>query len=166
MKIEQEEKLIDKDQIGKALGRVPSGLFVVAAKYGDREDAVLASWVNQCSFEPPAVSIVLAKARPARLLVEASGSFIVNVLSKDSNGLLKRFSKPPKADAPVFEGVDIARGFQGIAILNDAVSYLECKVVDQMAVGDHVTYFGEIVGGGMLKGGEPYIHVRNSGLNY
>ncbi|NIQ04128.1 MAG: flavin reductase, partial [Nitrospinaceae bacterium] len=39
-----------KKDIGKALGRVPSGLFVLTAKCEDREDAVLASWVNQCSF--------------------------------------------------------------------------------------------------------------------
>ena len=82
-----------KKQIGKALGRVPSGLFVVTAKHDEREDAVLASWVNQCSFEPPTLSIVLATVRPARLLVEASGGFIVNVLGKESKALLKHFFK-------------------------------------------------------------------------
>mgnify|MGYP001282976974 CR=1 FL=1 len=87
-----------KKEIGKALGRVPSGLFVVTAKHDEREDAVLASWVNQCSFEPPTLSIVLATVRPARLLVEASGGFIVNVLGKESKTLLKHFFKSPQDD--------------------------------------------------------------------
>ena len=42
----------NKKQVGKALGRVASGLYVVTAKYENKEDAVLASWVNQCSFDP------------------------------------------------------------------------------------------------------------------
>ncbi|MBI4389957.1 MAG: flavin reductase family protein, partial [Nitrospinae bacterium] len=57
-------------------------------------------------------------------------------------------------------------GLNGIAVLKDAVSYLECEVVDQQAVGDHVVYFGKIVGGGILQGGEPYVHVRNNGFTY
>ncbi|MBI5427893.1 MAG: flavin reductase family protein [Nitrospinae bacterium] len=156
-----------RDRIGKALGRVPSGLFIVTARYEDRQDAVLASWVNQCSFEPPAVTIALAKTRPARLLVEASQSFIVNVLNKDPNGLLKRFCKAPAdPNASVFEGLEVQEGFKGITVLKDAVSYLECEVVDQRPVGDHVVYFGKIVGGGILQGGEPYVHVRTNGFSY
>ena len=45
----------NKKEVGKALGRVASGLYVITAKFEDKEDAVLASWVNQCSFDPPAV---------------------------------------------------------------------------------------------------------------
>ncbi len=154
----------NKTQIGKALGRVPSGLFVITAKCGDREDAVLASWVNQSSFDPPTVSIALATLRPARLLVEGSKAFIVNVLGKDSNGLLKHFSKPPQDD--LFKGVKTVKGYQGIRVLKEAVSYLECQLTGSMPAGDHVLYVGEIVGGKMLEGGDPYIHVRTNGFNY
>jgi len=156
----------DLEKSGKALGRLASGLFILTARFEDREDAVLASWVNQCSFAPLTVSVALAKVRPARLLVEASDAFTLNVLGKNSNGLLKRFSKPPAAEASIFEGLDIRRGAQGIAVLNDAVSYLECEVIQQAPVGDHVLYVGKVVGGDLLQGGEPYVHVRNSGLSY
>ncbi len=154
----------DKIQVGKALGRVASGLFVVTAKCGDQEDAVLVSWVNQCSFDPPAVSIVLGTVRPARLLVEGSNAFIVNVLGKDDNTLLKHFSKPPKED--IFKGIKTSRGAHGIRVLKDAVSCLECEVVNSVFSGDHVLYIGEIVGGKVLKGGDPYVHTRTNGFNY
>ncbi|MFQ5449351.1 MAG: flavin reductase family protein [Nitrospinaceae bacterium] len=154
----------NKKQVGKALGRLPSGLFVVTAKCGDREDAVLASWVNQCSFEPPAISIALATVRPARVLVEGSRSFILNILGKDANGLLKHFSKPPEKS--VFQGLKTSKGLNDIRILNDAVSYLECKVTQSVPAGDHVIYVGEVVGGKLLKGGDPYFHVRSNGFNY
>ena len=85
----------NKKEVGKALGRIPSGLFVVTAKYKDKEDAVLASWVNQCSFDPPAVTVALGVTRQARLLIEASQTFVVNVLGKDSNDLMKHFFQSP-----------------------------------------------------------------------
>ena len=149
--------------MGKALGRVASGLFVVTAKCEDKEDAVLASWVNQCSFDPPAVTIALGVMRAARLLVEGSGAFIVNVLPKDDMTLLKHFSRPPE---DIFKGVKTRKGLEGIRILSDAVSYLECEVVQAIQSGDHVLYVGEIVGGKTLKGGDPYTHVRDNGFNY
>ena len=153
----------NKKQVGKALGRIASGLFVVTAKCEDKEDAVLASWVNQCSFDPPAVTIALGTLRQARLLVEGSGAFIVNVLPKDDMTLLKHFSRPPE---DIFKGVKTRKGLEGIRILSDAVSYLECEVVQAIQSGDHVLYVGEIVGGKTLKGGDPYTHVRDNGFNY
>ena len=153
----------NKKQVGKALGKVASGLYVVTAKCEDKEDAVLASWVNQCSFEPPAITIALATLRSARLLVEASEAFIVNVLPKEDMALIKHFSRPPEE---IFKGVKTRKGFNGIKILSDAVSYLECEVAHSMQAGDHVLYVGEIVGGKNLKGGDPYIHVRDNGFNY
>jgi flavin reductase (DIM6/NTAB) family NADH-FMN oxidoreductase RutF len=101
--------------------------------------------------------------RSARLLVEASEAFIVNVLPKDDMALLKHFSRPPE---DIFKGVKTRKGLEGIRILSDAVSYLECEVVQAMQAGDHVLYVGEIVGGNTLKGGDPYIHVRDNGFNY
>ena len=159
----EENFVKNKKQVGKALGRIASGLFVVTAKCEDKEDAVLASWVNQCSFDPPAVTIALGVMRAARLLVEGSGAFIVNVLPKDDMTLLKHFSRPPE---DIFKGVKTRKGLEGIRILSDAVSYLECEVVQAIQSGDHVLYVGEIVGGKTLKGGDPYTHVRDNGFNY
>ena len=123
----------NKKQMGKALGKVASGLYVVTTKCEDKEDAVLASWVNQCSFEPPAVTIALATLRSARLLVEASEAFIVNVLPKEDMALLKHFSRPPEN---IFKGVKTRKGIDGISILTSAVSYIECEVAHSMQAGD------------------------------
>jgi flavin reductase (DIM6/NTAB) family NADH-FMN oxidoreductase RutF len=156
--------LKSKKQVGKALGRVASGLFVVTAKHEDREDALLASWVNQCSFDPPAVTLAVAKTRPLRLLVEASDRFIVNVLGKESKALLKHFSRPPSNS--VFEGLNLTRGFHDIPVLKDAVSCLECELTGSVVGGDHVVYVGKVVGGKVLAGREPYTHVRETGFSY
>ena len=158
----------NKDQVGKALGRVASGLFIVTARHEEKEDAGLASWVSQCSFEPPALTIVLAENRPARRLIEASGAFIVNVLNNDTDGLLKKFCKgPAKPGASVLENLKARKGYKDIAILEESVSYLECKVINQVPVGDHVLYVGEILGGEVLNADDkPYFHTRSNGFGY
>ena len=159
-----ELKVKNKKQVGRALGRVPSGLFIVTTKFQDKEDAVLASWVNQCSFDPPEVTLALGQMRNARLLIEASQAFIVNILGKESNDLMKHFFKSHRGS--IFDGLKTRKGIEEIRILNDAVSYLECRLTNRVISGDHVVYFGEVVGGKMLKAGEPSIHVRDNGFNY
>src|SRR5918999_987649 len=50
-----------KQTVGKALGRVPSGVFILTAAHNGESAAMMASWVQQAAFDPPAVSIAMAK---------------------------------------------------------------------------------------------------------
>jgi len=102
--------------------------------------------------------------RNARLLIESSEAFIVNVLGKESKDLMKHFFK--SHEGSIFDGLKTRKGIEEIRILTDAVSYVECRLSDAVVSGDHVVYFGEVVGGKMLKGGEPSFHVRDNGFNY
>ena len=154
------------EETGKALGRIPSGLFILTVHHNGKDDAVLVSWVNQCCFDPPTLSLVLFKERSACSLIEASRGFVLNILGQDDNALLKRFSKSSEEGA-IFKGLSIKRSERsGIVILNDTVSYLECELINQTTVQDHYIYVGEIVAGNLLKGGEPYVHIRKTGLSY
>src|SRR5215475_13297409 len=49
-----------KLHLGKAIGRVPSGVFILTTRHGGRAGAIMASWVQQSSFDPPALSDALA----------------------------------------------------------------------------------------------------------
>lgn len=112
------------------------------------------------------ISVMLATTRPARLLVEASGSFIVNILGKDSETLMKHFFKAPQEGESIFKGLKTKQGLNGAEILTDALGYLECELEGQTPTGDHVLYVGKVVGGNILKGGEPYFHTRSNGFSY
>ena len=41
----------DKISKAKAVGHIPSGLFVTCVKDGEQKDGYLASWVQQISFD-------------------------------------------------------------------------------------------------------------------
>ena len=58
-----------------ALGRIPSGLYVVGAVHEGRHLGMLCSFVEQAGFEPPMISIALGTDRPMRQALEKARSF-------------------------------------------------------------------------------------------
>ena len=49
--------------LSAALGRIPSGLFILTVRHGSKETGMLASWVQQCSFDPPRLTMAIRKGR-------------------------------------------------------------------------------------------------------
>jgi flavin reductase (DIM6/NTAB) family NADH-FMN oxidoreductase RutF len=152
--------------VGAALGRIGSGLYVVAAGTGAEQAAMLASWVQQAGFEPPLISLALKVGRPVERLLAAGAAFTVNVISTAAGGLLKRFAAGAGPGPDAFAGLEIERRGTGVAVLKEALAFLECTVVDRVRPGDHVVYFGQVHHGGLLTSGEPRVHVRENGFNY
>jgi len=148
--------------IAAALGRIPSGLFVVAWRDGDLDRAMLASWVMQAGFAPPAVSVAVAPSRDLLAAIDRGGAFAISVLGDAQRPLLARFGKPT-ADA--FAGLAVERTPSGVAVLTGAAAWLECRPAARVAHGDHVLVVAEIIAGG-ATGGEPLVHVRKNGLRY
>lgn len=148
--------------IPAALGRIPSGLFVVSWRDGDADRCMLASWVMQAGFVPPQVSVAVATSRELLAALDAGAAFAVSVLADSQRSLLARFGKPA-ADA--FTGLALHRTPAGVAVLADAAAWLDCRPTARAAHGDHVLVLAEVVAGGGT-GMEPAVHVRKNGLRY
>lgn len=158
--------MLNKDVVGKALGKVVSGLYVVTSKKGDDVGAFTASFLVQVSFEPPLIAMSVRKGRGSYELITDSGAFVVNIMSKDMMKVVGRFSRPrPEGESGLNE-VNHEEKTLGIPVLTDSLAYLECKVYSTTEAGDHVIILGEVVNGEMLKEGEPASHVRKNGFNY
>src|SRR5690554_1181470 len=66
-----------KKQVAQALGQIPSGCFVMTAAHGGKATGILASWVQQASFDPPMVTVAVKHGRPIQELLESSGHFVL-----------------------------------------------------------------------------------------
>jgi flavin reductase (DIM6/NTAB) family NADH-FMN oxidoreductase RutF len=152
--------------LAAALGRVPSGLFVLTARHGRQETGMLASWVQQCSFEPPQVTVALGKGREVLAWLSDGAAFVVNVLAEGQKQLVGHFGKGFGLGEPAFEGLDVRRSGDTAPVLSAAHAYLDCRVVSHLDVGDHVLVVGRVVGGEVLHEAKPATHVRRSGLHY
>jgi len=152
--------------LAAALGRIPSGLFVVTVRRGGDETGMLASWVQQCSFEPPQLTVCVRRDRTVNDWLTPETPFTVNILARDGKDLVGHFGRGFEAGEPAFEGVAVERGDGGPPVLRAALAYVECRVAQRVAVGDHDLIVGRVVGGRVLDDGHPWVHVRKNGLRY
>lgn len=159
-----------RDAIAPVLGKTPSGVFILTVSDGaGKETGMLASWVQQASFEPPIVSVAVNSKRYVNDWLKQNPVAAVSILGKSNNGrYFKQFGKGFEPDEYAFEGIEITRGTTGLPLLSDAIGSLEGRIVSQNEAGDHVIYFLQIENsteGTMFKD-EPYVHLRKNGFNY
>lgn len=152
--------------LAAALGRIPSGLFVVTAGHGQQETAFLASWVQQCSFDPPQITIAVNRQRGILDELTEGAAFVVNVIAESSRHLVGRFGKGGAPGQPAFEGLELRRIDGSPPVLLAAHAYLVCRVASRYDVSDHVLVVGRVTSGAMLQPGHPAVHVRTNGRKY
>jgi len=130
-------KALDAD-LEKALGRISSGLYIITAKKGELTSAMLASWVNQASFQPLGFTVAVAKDRAIESLMQVGDQFVLNILEEGKHlPLMKHFLKRFAPGADRFAGVRTRPATNGSPLLADALAYLECEVTSRMEVSDH-----------------------------
>ncbi|MCB1215065.1 MAG: flavin reductase family protein [Deltaproteobacteria bacterium] len=157
----------DKENLGKALGRLPSGLAILTTAYQDQRSAMLVSWFQQCSFDPPMISVAIKRGRAAEGALGAIKKFVLNLLHSEQKNMLAHFGKGFAPDQDPFVGIDIKQGPQtGLPVLEHSLAYLECQVRHVYDASDHQLVIGEVVGGHLQEAGEPMIHLRKSGFHY
>jgi len=149
-----------------ALGRIPSGLFVVTVRHGEAETGMLASWVQQCSFQPPQVSVAIRRDREVTGWLTPEAPFAVNILEAGQTDMIVHFGRGFALGEPAFEGLEVGRPDEAPPVLLDALAYLECRVAARYPAGDHDLFVGRVVTGRVLDEGQPMVHVRKSGLHY
>jgi flavorubredoxin/flavin reductase (DIM6/NTAB) family NADH-FMN oxidoreductase RutF len=166
-------KALDGD-LDKALGRLSGGLYVVTARQQDaeggiRSGAMVASWVSQASFEPPGITVAVAKDRAIEALMQVGDRFVLNILREDNHqGLLRHFLRrfPPGADR--FAGVSTLEGVaRGGPVLGDALAFLGCRVAQRMEGPDHWIIYAEVEEGNVADTeAATAIHHRKVGNHY
>lgn len=153
----------EKEAIGAAIGRIPSGVFIVTAKRGQEKIGMMGSWVAQIGFEPPRIMVAVHPEREIYKAIQESKGFSVNVLSNENMNLMRTFSKYSPEQ---FSEVEFSESKYGIA-LNDAVAVMHCELKDIYEAGDHHLFVGEVKEAAYMNHElAPMIHLRKSGFNY
>jgi len=150
----------------RALGAVPSGLFVATTGTGSEVTGFLASFVQQVGFAPPSIAMAVKSGRANEELIRRTGAFCLSILDEQSRYLMAHFARgfPPGANA--FEGVEMDRAPSGLPFARDALAWLDCRVIGEASWSDHTVFCGEIVAGARRPGALPLVHVRKIGTSY
>jgi flavin reductase (DIM6/NTAB) family NADH-FMN oxidoreductase RutF/flavodoxin len=154
--------------VEQAVGRIVGSLCVVTAKQEDVASGMLASWVSQATFNPPGLTVAVAKDRAVESLMYPGGQFVLNILAEGKHlSLMKHFLKPFGPAEDRFTGIATEIADNGSPILSDALAYLECSVNSRMECGDHWVIYAIVKNGKLIEtDAVTAVHYRKSGNHY
>ncbi len=138
----------------RLLWTLPSGLYVVGSRAGERRNAMTLSWATQVSFDPKLVGIGVEKTALTHDLIEQGGAFALCTVDREDRAIVRKFTKPVEVDmaAGTLNGFPFHDGpVTGAPVLDQSVGWIECEVRNPVDCGGHTFFIGEVVAGGFQK---------------
>src|SRR5262249_52051175 len=152
-----------KENKGRAMGRVASGVHIVTLARDGQRDGMLTSWLGQAAFEPLMLTFSVNKSRHILQQFTPGSKCVVNVLSKSNMDVFKNFAKPYTDGLDRFADLKVEDIDFG-PVLAESVAYMACKVDHVTEAGDHVLVVAEVDHGSVLNAdAEPMVHLRKNG---
>jgi len=131
----------------EALFKVSYGLYIVCSGDKTKGNGFISNTVFQVTAEPARFAACCNKNNYTAEIIQKTGVFSVSVLHQDTSpDIFGRFGYKSGKDLDKMEGMQVRYGETGVPIvLNDAIAFLECKVVQTFDVGTHLLFIGELV---------------------
>jgi flavin reductase (DIM6/NTAB) family NADH-FMN oxidoreductase RutF len=113
---------------------------LVSAAHDDQRNIMAAAWAMPLDFEPPKVAVVLDKSTWTRHLLEASGTFVLNVPCVNQADIVQTVGNTSGLEITQTQGQDKfqAYGLQTFAgeqveapLLDGSVAWLECRLLPE-----------------------------------
>jgi flavin reductase (DIM6/NTAB) family NADH-FMN oxidoreductase RutF len=153
----------------RVLWSMPTGLFVVGSRAGDRANLMTANLVMQVSTTPKLVAVAVEKDAVTAGLIGESGAFSISILARADRAMVRRFVKPATEaefgsgdDVTTIQGETVVEVTGGVPVLPAAVGWLACALRRTVGLeagpaeeGSHVLFIGEVMDVGELTGGGP-----------
>src|SRR5712691_5544399 len=114
----------------RVLWTMPSGLYVIGSRHGDRLNLMTANWVAQVSFDPKLVGVSVEKEAVTHALIAEGLAFSVNIVSREDRATVRKFTKPVEVDlvASTLNGFPFHGARTGAPVLDQAVAYVDCAL--------------------------------------
>lgn len=142
----------------RAEWEIPSGVFVVSLKSGDRVNAYAAGWVVRVSEVPVMIQVAVWDQNYSFGLAQDASHFAVHVLEDGQQPVARHFGRTSGRDIDKFAGYAHRPGVSGVPILEDCLAFLECKVEFRKRFGDHMILSGPSIRSGINRPGRPLIY--------
>ena len=152
--------MIDAGDFRRALGHFCTGVTVIAAVTAEAEPVGFACQsFAALSLDPPLVLFCPGKSARTWPLIEASGSFCVNVLAHDQRDVSAVFGK---AGADKFASIEWQPAPSGAPLLRGVLTWIDCAVESVVDGGDHWIVVGRVQALGDPADGRPLLFYRGA----
>lgn len=138
------------------LGRFASGVTVATTVADGVDHAMTASAFCSVSLDPPLVLVVVDRRNRFHDAVLASGTWGVSVLSEDGQDDASWLARRGRPLEDQLDRVPHRRGAAtGVALLERAIAWLECRTWQTYDGGDHTIVVGEVVDASVRADADP-----------
>jgi len=133
------------------------GMYVVASKSGNKINGCIVNAVAQVSASPPRIAVSVNKENLTHDYITKSGIFSISILDQDTPmkfiGLLGFQSG---RELEKLREVQYELGTDDCPVITEySLGFLEAKVIDQVDVGTHTVFIGDVMRGQRLREGTP-----------
>jgi len=141
----------------RVLWSMPSGLYVVGTRAGDRRNLMTISWATQVATEPKLVGIGVEAGSVTHALLHEGGVFALSLLPRAQRALVRRFAKPvvsssvDASGAGTMDGEPVHAASTGAPVLDVAAAWLDCELRHALMLGSHTWFVGEVVDCGQAQ---------------
>lgn len=136
----------DSDSLRGVFGLFATGITVVTAGRA-RPHGMTANSFTSVSLDPPMVLVCVRRDAVMHQAMLDSGSFTVSVLSGQQEHVARYFASSTRPrGVGEFDVVDSAPGVHtGVPILANSLAWLECRLAEVHAGGDHSIFVGGVL---------------------
>jgi flavin reductase (DIM6/NTAB) family NADH-FMN oxidoreductase RutF/rubredoxin len=149
----------------EAFYKITYGLFIVSSGDTVKGNGFISNTVFQITAEPPQFAVACNKKNFTAEIIAQKKAFSVSILDQNTSpDILGRFGFKSGRDFNKLEGMSVNYGKTGVPIvINAAIAYLECTLVNTIDTGTHLIFIGELVQSVLLdKSKDPltYLYYR------
>lgn len=150
--------VVDSSEFRRILGHWTTGVAVVTSYAADAlPRGLTANAVASVSLDPPLVLACVDRSSHTHDSIHDAGCFAINILEQSGESTARRFAGDDVEDK--FAGVAWHTEATGAPVLDEALAWVDCRVRESVAGGDHTIYIGEVVAGDAAQG-EPLVYFR------
>lgn len=137
-----------EDDLRAAYRQFTTGVALITTRGSDGPNVMAAEWTFNVSYEPFLVSVHIHPEEATHAAIGETGEFGVNIVADDqvvAMGFAGHFSRHEvdKLTSDVFETYPATK--IGAPLVRGALLNAECRLVQQVTMGDHTAFVGEVV---------------------
>ena len=133
------------------------GLYIVTSRDQEKINGQIVNTAIQVTSDPPRLAVIINKKNLTHELITKSRIFAVSVLEESTPlTFIGPFGFRSGRDIDKFAKVLFKEGVTGCPLVTDhALSVVEAKVFDQIDLGTHTIFVGDVVNSEVIKDGRP-----------
>lgn len=139
------------------LHNITYGMYIISSNKGEALNGQIANTLFQITSEPIKIAVSINKNNLTHEYIEATSRFAVSVLSEETPlRFIGKFGFKSGRNEDKFKDVKFLKLDSGCpVVLDNAICYLEARVIRKLDCGTHTLFLGEMTEAKMLKSGKP-----------